>query len=364
MPNKKDFAFRIERWFEENRRPLPWRETADPYRIWVSEIILQQTRVAQGLEYYYRFIDRFPTVRSLAEADEDEVLKYWEGLGYYSRARNLHAAARQVMGQFGGEIPDSYEGIRSLKGVGDYTAAAIASFAYGLPCAVVDGNVYRVLSRFFAVDTPIDTTEGHKLFAALADEMLDRQAPALYNQAIMELGALQCLPRSPQCVACPLFLLCEAAAAGKAESFPVKAGKTVVRPRYFNYLVLHCGEDVFLSRRSEKDIWRNLYEFVLIESNRALTFEALQQTEAYRSLLGEAGRVQVVRPPFSHRHLLSHRVIHATFHTLEIEKVPESLSPYIRLKQGELGRYAFARLTGLYFDWLASSASSFPRLFE
>ena len=168
MPDKKNFATRLERWFEENKRSLPWRETTDPYRIWISEIILQQTRVAQGLDYYRRFIGRFPDVHELAVADEDEVLKYWEGLGYYSRARNLHAAARQVMRDFEGRFPDTYEGIRSLKGVGDYTAAAIASFAYGLPHAVVDGNVYRVLSRLFAVDTPIDTTAGRKLFSALA----------------------------------------------------------------------------------------------------------------------------------------------------------------------------------------------------
>mgnify|MGYP002536208039 FL=1 len=351
MSDKKNFARSLERWFESNKRQLPWRETTDPYLIWVSEIILQQTRVAQGLDYYNRFVSRFPDVAALAAATEDEVLKYWEGLGYYSRARNMHAAARQVMRDFGGRFPDTYEAIRSLKGVGDYTAAAIASFAYGLSHAVVDGNVYRVLSRLFAVDTPIDTTAGRKLFAALADEWLDRHRPALYNQAIMELGALQCLPRSPQCPVCPLAEWCEAAALGRVEDYPVKSGKTEVRPRYFNYLAIRCGGDTFIARRDGNDIWRNLYEFVLIESDSELPFEALQQTPSYRNLLGDVSAV-VVCPPFVHRHVLSHRVIYATFHTLEVPTVPAALTAFRRVAWGDLETFAFARLTGLYFEWL------------
>ena len=357
MPDKKNFATRLERWFEENKRSLPWRETTDPYRIWISEIILQQTRVAQGLDYYRRFIGRFPDVHELAVADEDEVLKYWEGLGYYSRARNLHAAARQVMRDFEGRFPDTYEGIRSLKGVGDYTAAPIASFDYGLPHAWVDGNVYRVQSRLFTVDTPIETTAGRKLFSALADEMLDRRYPALYNQAIMELGALQCLPRSPRCPDCPLFLSCEAVAAGAVDMYPVKSGKTVVLPRYFNYLVVHCGDDVFIARRDGKDIWRNLYEFVLIESDKELTFEALQHNDFYRKIFGDTA-VRITNPPFSHRHILSHRIIYATFHTIEVDMLPDGLFSYVRVPYREVGRYAFSRLTGLYFDWLEKSSKN------
>ena len=197
---------------------MPPQETTVPCLIWVSVLILRDPLVWQFLDYFHRFVSRCPDVAALADADEDEVLKYWEGLGFYSRARNMHAAARQVMHDFGGRFPDTYEGIRSLKGVGDYTAAAIASFAYGLPHAVVDGNVYRVFSRLFAIDTPIDTTAGHKLFAALADEWLDRRRPAVYNQAVMELGALLCLPRSPQCPVCPLSELCGAAALGRPEA--------------------------------------------------------------------------------------------------------------------------------------------------
>ena len=355
MSDKKHLAVRLERWFEENKRLLPWRETTDPYLIWVSEIILQQTRVAQGLDYYNRFVARFPDVAALADADEDEVLKYWEGLGYYSRARNMHAAARQVMHDFGGRFPDTYEGIRSLKGVGDYTAAAIASFAYGLPHAVVDGNVYRVFSRLFAIDTPIDTTAGHKLFAALADEWLDRRRPDVYNQAVMELGALLCLPRSPQCPVCPLSEWCEAAALGRPEAYPVKQGKSEVRPRYFNYLVIHCGDDVFISRREKRDIWRNLYEFVLIESEGALSMEELQQTASYRSLF-DGVEVKVVAHPFERRHVLSHRVIHAVFYTLEIDKASPRLASYMRVPLADVKHYAFARLTGLYFDHLGQSS--------
>ena len=356
MPDSQMIARRLEAWFEQHKRPLPWRETADPYRIWISEIVLQQTRVAQGLDYYRRFIGRFPDVATLAAASDDEVLKYWEGLGYYSRARNLHAAARQIADGCGGRFPDTYEGIRSLRGVGDYTAAAIASFAYGLPYAVVDGNVYRVLSRLFAADTPIDSTEGKKLFAALADELLDRRNPALYNQAIMELGALLCTPRAPRCADCPVAFACEAAASGRAESFPVKRGRTAVRPRYFNYLAVHAGDDTFITRRSGADIWRDLYEFVLIESDEALTFEALQATDSYRSLMAGAGEVTHILPPFSRRHVLTHRVIHATFYTLAVESVPPAFSAYMRVSRAELPRYAFARLTGLYFDWLSDGA--------
>jgi len=191
-------------WYASNKRDLPWRNTVDPYLIWISEIILQQTRVDQGLDYFLRFIRRFPDISTLAEASEDEVLKYWQGLGYYSRARNLHEAAKGMHGLF----PATYEGVRALKGVGDYTAAAVCSIAYGMPYAVVDGNVYRVLSRYFGIDTPIDSTEGRKLFYALAQEMQDKSRPALYNQAIMDFGAMQCVPKSPDCFSCPLLESC------------------------------------------------------------------------------------------------------------------------------------------------------------
>ena len=232
-----EFTKTIVEWYEENKRELPWRESADPYLIWISEIILQQTRVAQGYDYFLRFIKRFPDVQTLAAADEDEVMKYWQGLGYYSRARNLHAAAKSMNGVF----PKTYPEVLALKGVGEYTAAAICSFAYGMPYAVVDGNVYRVLSRYFGIDTPIDSTEGKKLFAALADEMLDKKHPAVYNQGIMDFGAIQCTPQSPNCLFCPLAGGCSALSKGLMTKLPVKQHKTKTTNRYFNYIYVRAG---------------------------------------------------------------------------------------------------------------------------
>ena len=233
-------------WYAREGRDLPWRRTRDPYCIWLSEVILQQTRVAQGMEYYLRFTERFPDVASLAAAPVDEVLKLWQGLGYYSRARNLHAAARQVVECFGGRFPVALDEVRSLRGVGDYTAAAICSAAYDAPCAVVDGNVYRVLARLFDLDAPIDSTAGKRSFAELAQSQLDTAHPGRYNQAIMDFGALQCTPSSPRCEACPLAGRCLALAAGTVAARPVKQSKTKVRDRWFNYLHISSGDRTLL----------------------------------------------------------------------------------------------------------------------
>ena len=257
------FALALEAWYADHRRDLPWRGTRDPYRVWVSEIILQQTRVAQGYDYYRRFMERFPTVRDLAAATEDDVLRAWQGLGYYSRARNLHAAARAVVAQ--GGFPRDYAGVRTLRGVGDYTAAAICSMAYGLPHAVVDGNVYRVLSRYFGLATPIDTTAGRRAFADLAAGLLDRRRPGLYNQAVMDFGALQCLPRAPQCGACPLAHGCEALRTGRVDELPVNARRTQVAERFLAYIYICVSGDVLLHRRPAGDIWAGLYEPLLVE---------------------------------------------------------------------------------------------------
>ena len=231
-----DIAATLIHWYAENKRELPWRETTDPYRIWISEIILQQTRVVQGLEYFNRFMLRFPDVRALAEAPGDEVMKYWQGLGYYSRARNLHAAAKEIVEKFGGEFPRNYSDVLTLKGIGEYTAAAICSFAWKLPYAVVDGNVYRVLARIFGIDTPIDSNAGKKVFSGLAAELLDRRHPDLYNQAIMDFGAIQCTPKVPVCLYCPLRENCVALASGQVEKLPVKAGEFAGPSRSERYL--------------------------------------------------------------------------------------------------------------------------------
>lgn len=338
------------KWYEENGRDLPWRHTHDPYLIWISEIILQQTRVAQGLEYFNRFVTRFPHVKDLAAAREDEVLKYWEGLGYYSRARHLHAAAQDIQKRFGGEFPRNYEEVLSLKGVGEYTAAAICSFAWNMPYAVVDGNVYRVLARVFGIGLPIDSTKGKKYFAALADELLDRERPGLYNQAIMDFGAVQCVPQSPACLFCPLREGCAAYAEGRIQKLPVKEGKTTVKPRYFNYLVIRCGTQLLLSQRKEKDIWQNLYEFPLIETSAPLDLMHLQQTEEYCRLFEGAGQVIIHAQKELPRHVLSHRIVYARFYEIEVSAFSPSMQNYLIIPQEELGNYAVSRLIGLYLE--------------
>lgn len=335
-------------WYEENKRDLPWRRTEDPYLIWISEIILQQTRVAQGYDYYRRFVQRFPDVFALARAEEDEVLKYWQGLGYYSRARNLHAAARS-MAQAGG-FPVTYEGVRALKGVGEYTAAAICSFAYGMPYAVVDGNVYRVLSRWLGIDTPIDSTEGKKMFALAADELLDKKRPGLYNQAIMDFGALQCTPQAPNCMFCPLGDSCVARQKGLTDSLPVKQHKTKVTNRYFNYIYVRMGAHTFIRKRSGNDIWKNLYELPLIETDRELTEEEFYALPQFKDLLAGVERpaVRLVRQRV--KHVLSHRVIYANFYEVVLPENSASFANYQKISIEDLHKFAVSRLVNQFFS--------------
>lgn len=342
-----DFASRLEAWYAEHGRQLPWRATSDPYRIWISEIILQQTRVAQGYDYYQRFIERFPTVEALAFAAQDDVMQQWEGLGYYSRARNLHAAARQVVQQ--GGFPQDYAGVRALKGVGDYTAAAICSFAYGLPHAVVDGNVYRVLSRFFGIATPIDTTAGKREFAALAQELLDARHPALYNQAIMDFGAVQCVPRSPQCVCCPLADACTAKAEGRVEEWPVKSKRTAVKERFFAYVIIleesaSAGRSLYIHRRTEGDIWAGLYEPLLVETPRRAEMSEIIP-EGYRVL----GAVEGLK------HQLTHRTLWADAYLIMREGNADGIAlpeDFMKVSVDALARYAAPRLVNIIYERL------------
>ncbi|WP_109434435.1 A/G-specific adenine glycosylase [Aquimarina sp. AU119] len=260
------FSKKLISWYLQNKRSMPWRETKNPYHIWLSEIILQQTRVAQGLPYYMSFTTTFPTVFDLANASEEEVLKLWQGLGYYSRARNLHATAKYVANDLKGVFPATYKDLLQLKGVGDYTASAIASICYNEAVPVVDGNVYRVLSRYFGIDTPINSTKGISEFKKLAITLMDHDEPAEYNQAIMEFGALQCKPKSPYCIVCPLQDSCEALKKGNVPSLPVKLKKLKVKKRYFNYLVFSSSnQETILQQRVGNGIWKGLYEFPLIE---------------------------------------------------------------------------------------------------
>lgn len=333
-------------WYAREGRDLPWRRTRDPYRIWLSEVILQQTRVAQGTEYYLRFTERFPDVASLAAAPEDEVLKLWQGLGYYSRARNLHAAARQVVERFGGRFPVALEEVRSLRGVGDYTAAAICSAAYDAPCAVVDGNVYRVLARLFDLDAPIDSTAGKRAFAELAQSQLDTAHPGRYNQAIMDFGALRCIPSSPRCEACPLAGRCLALAAGTVAARPVKQSKTKVRDRWFNYLHISSGDRTLLRRREGRDIWQGLYEFPLIETEGPAELPELVCLPQFRELLGDVPWHLVCSIPLP-KHQLSHQTLHAVVHRIETLSLTPAAAA-MAVPTAALGDYAVPRLIDLY----------------
>ncbi|QED38277.1 A/G-specific adenine glycosylase [Antarcticibacterium arcticum] len=312
------FAKTLTGWYLKNRRELPWRESSDPYRIWLSEIMLQQTRIAQGLPYYLKFINAFPTVFDLARASEENVLKLWQGLGYYSRARNLHFTAKHVAFELNGKFPNTYKELLKLKGVGDYTASAIASICYNENVAVVDGNVYRVLARFFDIDTPINSSQGIKEFKGLAEELLDKEDPGTYNQAIMEFGALQCTPQLPKCESCPLSHACLALKNNKVHQLPVKLKKAKVVKRYFNYLVYRSNENTtIIEQRVGKGIWEGLYQFPLIETPRLLTTGELIAHAEFKSL------IDIKRTPVSLYnetpvvHKLSHQHIYTRFWIIE-----------------------------------------------
>lgn len=381
-----EFANTIISWFRENGRALPWRETRDPYAIWLSEIILQQTRIAQGWEYWERFMAQYPTVEDLAAAHEDEVLKLWQGLGYYSRARNLHTAAKQIVAL--GHFPDTLEGIKQLKGVGDYTAAAIGSFAFDIPAAVVDGNVYRVLARYFGIDTPINSTQGKKEFAALAQSLLpsskasdflslssvsdslSSSSPvAAYNQAMMDFGAIQCTPQSPKCLLCPLAETCEAMRTNRVAELPVKQKTMKVKTRHLSYIYIRCNGMTAIHRRGEGDIWQGLWE----------PFNASDITEATASIASAQASLSSTKTspssaklsPFKSelaaslhlsnvdglqllaqdvKHVLTHRILLADFYLLETEARPQLPDDYIWIKEEEIEDYGIPRLIELMLE--------------
>lgn len=334
-------------WYENNKRDLPWRHTKDPYIIWLSEVILQQTRVDQGYSYFNRFANRFPSVNLLADADEQEVLKLWQGLGYYSRARNLHATAKMIMTDFGGVFPSNYKDVLSLKGVGEYTAAAIVSFAYNQPYAVVDGNVYRVLSRIFGIETPIDSTTGKKLFAELAQELLNEDHPGLHNQAIMEFGALYCVPVLPDCANCCMNSFCLAYSQNAVSKYPVKQGKTKVRNRYFHYFDIEYGDFTYLNKRTVKDIWQNLYEFPLIETEQELSLQELQTGQPFTDLFKGANVIKISLAA-QHKHVLSHQIIYAYFYSVQVEGAISD--KYLQVDRLQIDDYPISRLTHKYLE--------------
>ena len=325
------FASILLDWFRENGRDLPWRQTRDPYAIWLSEIILQQTQVKQGWEYWERFMRHWPTVEALAKATEDEVLREWQGLGYYSRARNLHYAAKQIVAL--GHFPDTLAEIKQLKGVGDYTAAAIGSIAFGLPAAVVDGNVYRVLARHFGIDTPINTTEGKKTFAAMAQELLPPKEASAYNQAIMDFGAIQCTPQSPHCDSCPLMESCIAFRERRVAQLPVKLKTLKVTERHLIYIYIRCQGQTAIRRRGPGDIWQGLWEPVLVDAESAVPPTAKLLCHHVK-------------------HVLTHRVLYADFYLLETDVRPELPSDYIWISESDLDNYALPRLIEVLLSFL------------
>lgn len=322
----KLFANQIIRWYEYHKRDLPWRHTRDPYKIWLSEIILQQTRVVQGMPYYEKFVSTYPTVFDLANASETEVLRLWQGLGYYSRARNLHACAKMVVADYEGHFPESYEELLKLKGIGSYTAAAIASFAFDKPNAVVDGNVYRVLSRVFGIKDDITSTQGPKVFQKKANELIPIDRPAVFNQSIMEFGAMHCSPATPACALCPISLECYAYNHNEQQKLPVKTKKVKVRNRYFNYIVIKSGERYFMRERGPKDVWQGLFDFHLIETLKE------ESTDELISLIPSSLQAEgiIVDESKVYKHILSHQRIFAKFYVIELQQesavqIPEGL---------------------------------------
>ena len=309
------FALKLMNWYREYGRDLPWRNTRNPYVIWLSEIILQQTRVEQGLPYFHRFLDAFPIVTKFAAAEEEEILRLWQGLGYYSRARNMHKAAKMVVNEFDGIFPSSYAEVIRLAGVGEYTAAAISSFSSNEAKAVVDGNVYRVLSRYFGIDEPINGTKGKKVFAEIAAEMLEIKDPATYNQAIMDFGALQCKPKNPNCEICVFNLECVANREGIVAKLPVKLKGRASKNRYFHYFIVQCDDRILMSKRGETDVWANLYEFPMIETEQDLTLEGLLETGQFLDYFDD--RASFVQLGNVTKHILSHQNIYARFYMLQ-----------------------------------------------
>lgn len=337
-------------WHAVTPRDLPWKTTRDPYKIWLSEIILQQTRVEQGLPYYNRFVEHYPTVEALANANEDEVLKDWEGLGYYSRARNLHLTAKYITTELNGVFPNDYKSILALKGVGPYTAAAIASFAFDLPHAVVDGNVYRVLSRFFGIATPIDSTKGKKEFAELAQKLLAKHPPAIYNQAIMNFGAICCVPKSPDCKKCPMHSQCTAFNEHAVEKYPVKEKKLVKKIRYFQYFHFQYENFTLIEKRDSKDIWKGLYQFPLLETERAIDRQLLEQNEDWKTLVGGTTyEITKLSKPF--KQTLTHQYIIASFWKIKLHHLPtELLQQYVKVSEIEMKRFAYPKVIDRYIN--------------
>ncbi len=338
-----DFSATLIQWYLANKRDLPWRKTTDAYTIWLSEIILQQTRVEQGLPYFNRFLEKYPTVIDFANASEDAILNLWQGLGYYSRGRNMLYTAKFIKESYKGEFPSAYEDLIKLKGIGEYTAAAISSFAANEAKAVLDGNVFRVLARYFAIETPINSPKGKKVFAEIASDLLSGSNPALHNQAIMEFGAMLCKPKNPHCINCPLQINCLALKQNKISYYPVKLKKQQIRERFFNYFIVEQDDAVLMKRRDNSDIWAGLYDLPLLQTTQNTTIDELISSKEIKDWFFEPLRILSVPPAV--KHLLTHQRIYARFYKAT------NLKPHIIaennwfwIKKADLGNYAQPQL--------------------
>ncbi len=348
-----DFSGRLAQWYASNHRHLPWRETSDPYAIWLSEIILQQTRVDQGMAYYQRFINQWPDVFSLAEATEQEVLKLWQGLGYYSRARNLHATAKMIVKQHNGIFPSDFDSISKLKGIGSYTAAAIASIAFGLPYPVIDGNVYRFMSRLFGLTEPVNSGSGRKKLNLLLNELIDRSQPGAFNQGLMEFGALQCRPQTPDCISCIFQSQCHAFQNRQVGNLPVRAAKTKVKQRYFNYIIATWEQKhelmTMVCKRWQEDIWKGLFEFPLIETDGDVPIEFLVGTPLWQHFFNEQ-HYTLLRQSAVQKHVLTHQKIYARFFHLHFTGplAPPAENNVFLISHNTLGNFPLPRLIDRY----------------
>ncbi|MES2429922.1 MAG: A/G-specific adenine glycosylase [Bacteroidota bacterium] len=346
--NKLHFTKKLLSWnTDSNSRQMPWKGEKDPYKIWLSEIILQQTRVEQGLNYYNRFITTFPTVQQLANAPEKKVFKLWEGLGYYTRCKNLIATAKYISKELNGKFPDKYEEILALKGIGPYTAAAIASFAYELPHAVVDGNVFRVLSRYFNITLPIDSTNGKIFFTKLAADLLDKKSPGIYNQALMDFGATICKPQLPLCEICVLKKYCEAYKEGIVNTLPVKEKSIVKKTRWFYYLIFKHNDHIYIRKRPGNDIWENLYEFMLVENDKALNKKEIEALPVIKQIVPEGSKILFISKEY--KQLLTHQTIRGQFIQIDLPEII-TLKGFKAVSPAAFKKLPFPKFITLYLE--------------
>jgi len=346
-----DFTKRLLKWnIRENKRSMPWKGEKNPYKIWLSEIILQQTRVEQGRSYYKKFIEVFPTVHHLAKASEKKIFKLWEGLGYYTRCRNLIVTAKRISREYKGEFPSSYEEIKNLKGVGPYTAAAIASFAFNLPHAVVDGNVHRVLARYFGIMTPVDTTEGKFFYAELANTLLDKKKPGIYNQAIMDFGAIICRPKNPFCEKCIQRKDCRAYQNSEVTILPVKGKAIQKKNRWFYYFIIETNDkQVYIRQRKEKDIWESLYEFVLWEPNQVIDQQEIPVSGFIQKVFNTQ-KFTITAISKIYKQELTHQTIKGQFITIRVNMPLAALKEYILVKKNKIKEYPFPKFITVYLQ--------------